>query len=1030
MACPIPGPIGVAVFAGQEFQAGPTYPRDSTIDELFVAAAGRFGDRAAIRWAGGSWTFDELASLSARAAGGLRAAGVTAGSVVGIVGGRCPEACMTMLAILRAGAAFLPLDETLPPARLREMVEQADPILSVRMPGRGGPDGDVGRCVEFGSLVDGPVLHAADRPPGRGTDPAYIMFTSGSTGRPKGVVATHRGVIRLAVANSAIGITASDRVMHGCTIAFDGSTLEIWPALLNGGCVLLAERELLLDPVALRAWLRDFGATVAFLTTSVFHFIARVCPDAFGSLRLLFVGGEVLDPGLTGQVLRSAPPGRLINAYGPTENTVFSTTHVVTAGADDRAVIPIGRPIDRTTCYVLSPDGSHAPTGTEGELYVGGDGLAAGYVRDPAATAARFVTATPAGTPERLYRTGDIVTRDEAGVLHYRGRQDNQVKIRGVRVELDEISRGLAQHPDIDQAAAIAVRDETSRTVVAFYTSSAPVPIPAARLRRYLAQLLPEHSVPSAFHAVAQLPLTASGKLDQFRLARSISPGAGADPYPSAGPNGILAREWASVLHLAGPIDPDEDFFAAGGDSLRAARLIARVIAVLGLDGACGQYLIRTLLRTPRLDAFTQAVTVVLAGTTGPDALPADRWRADVRLHPAPVRNRPAAPPSWRDPRRVLLTGGTGFFGSYLLHELLVRTGAEICCVVRADDDEHALARLRSAGHRYGHAEPLEPHRIRALRGELGEHRFGWTEGQWAELAGSVDVIYHSGAQVNFVYPYEWLRHTNVEGVRNVVDFARARRDIPVHYISTIAVLAGFGSAGVAHVTEDTPLAHVERLSMGYPESKWVAEQTLRLAAVQGLPVVIHRPYEITGNTTDGAWNTDAAICAFFKAIADMGSAPDLDLPLDFVPADYLARAVVHLATHVPPAGQTYHLTNPGYALLPAMVDRLRARGHSIDTHPYHDWVHQLRDFAAHNETHPIVAFVPIFTDPAAARDITVKELYRARIFPTFTRDHTETDLNDAGLTCPPVDDELLDSYIAYFHQTGYLTTPRTAVST
>ncbi|MGB3439120.1 MAG: amino acid adenylation domain-containing protein [Actinophytocola sp.] len=1006
----------------QELRTSASYPRDSTIDRLFVAAAGRFGGRAAISWDGGVWTYDELAELSARVAGGLRAAGVTAGSVVGIVGGRCPEACVTMLAILRAGAAFLPLDDALPPARLREMVGQADPVLCVRLPN----GGRIGRCVEFDSLLDGQVLPAAARPPGQGTDSAYIMFTSGSTGKPKGVVISHRGVIRLAVSNSAIDITAADRVMHGCTIAFDGSMLELWPALLNGGCVVLAERELLLDPAAFRTWLRGHDVTVAFLTTSVFHFIARLCPDAFGSLRLLFVGGEVLDPGLAGQVLRSAPPGRLVNAYGPTENTVFSTTHLVAGGTDDRAVVPIGRPIDRTTCYVLLPDGSLAPTGSEGELYVGGDGLAKGYLGDPAETAARFVTATPAGVPERLYRTGDIVARDEAGVLHYRGRRDNQVKVRGVRVELDEVSRLLAQHPDIDQAAVIAVRDEVSQTVVAFYTSRVPTPIPGTLLRRYLSEVLPGHSVPTAFHAMTRLPLTASGKVDHRELARSVR---GDEPHPAGGPNEVLAHEWGTALQLSEPIDPEVDFFAAGGDSLRAARLIARVIAILGLDGASGQYLIRALLRTPRLNVLTQAVAAVQAGTATPDPLPADRWRADIRLHPAPVRTGPVTPPTWRDPRRVLLTGGTGFFGSYLLQELLTRTEAEICCVVRAEDDEHALARLHSARHRYGHVEPVDPKRIRALRGELSEHRFGWAEAAWAELAGSVDLVYHSGAQVNFVYPYEWLRRTNVEGTRNVVDFARARRDIPVHYISTIAVLAGFGSAGVTEVTEDTPLAHVERLSMGYPESKWVAEQTLRLAASQGLPVVIHRPYEITGNTTDGAWNTDAAICAFFKAITDMGSAPDLDLPLDFVPADYLASAVVHLATHVAPAGQTYHLTNPGFALLPAMVDRLRAHGHPIDIHPYHDWVHQLRDFAAHHETHPIVAFVPIFTDPAAARDITVKELYRARIFPAFTRHHTETDLKDAELTCPPVDDRLLDSYIAYFHQTGYLTPPRVATT-
>ncbi len=1004
--------------APRRIPSGEPYPSKWTIDGLIDQAALRFPDSTAIRWSGGTMSYADLARQAGLVAGGLRAFGASAGSVVAVVGARSAEACVAMLGVLKAGCAFLPLDDTLPVARLVDMIELARPAVAIKLPRAGTAVDGLLRCVDLSDL-----LAAAEPPPEeqsqrRGTDTAYVMFTSGSTGRPKGAVVAHRAVTRLAFGNSSTQVTSTDRVMHGCTIAFDGATYEIWPTLINGATVLIVEREMLLAPPAFRMWIREERPTVMFLTTAIFHTIAATQPDAFAPLRILLVGGEVLNPGLARDVLVTGAPGNFFNVYGPTENTAFTTTHRIDAVVDGTA-IPIGRPVAHTTCYVLQPDGTLAPPGCEGELHIGGYGLAERYVGDPAATAQRFTTAAPTGTAERLYRTGDYVTCDADGTLHYRGRRDNQVKVRGVRIELDEISRLLVQHADVDDAVVIAVEDEASRSLVAFYTGKSVAPA----LREYVGDRLPAHYVPTAFHRLEQLPLTANGKVDREALVRHLAdPNATDAPTVVGDPPAVVAAGWAAALCTdAGA--PEDDFFAAGGDSLRAARMITQVMATLHIDGVHSQFLVRSLLRAPRLDSFTRAVTDVLSGVdTRQPEIGSDRWRRDVRLHPAPVTR---TGPHRRTVRRILLTGATGFFGSYLLQALATSTTAEICCLVRASDDDAAVKRVLQAQDRYGHRTPIPANRLRVMAGDLRKRQFGWTEERWRQVADTVDAIYHSAAQVNFIYPYEWLRDSNVEGIRNVVDIAR-RRGTPVHYISTIAVLAGFGSAGITRVTEDTPLDYVERLSMGYPESKWVGEEVLRLAAHEGVPVNIFRPYEITGESVDGTWNTEAAICAFFKALVDMRTAPDLDLPLDFVPADYLARAVIHLATNEPSTGRTYHLTNASPAQLSTMVERLNARGYRIAVVPYVEWVRELVQFAAGHPTHPIVPFVPIFTDHAMARDLTVKELYRTGIFPNFNRNRAEHGLRSSGLSCPPVDARLLDRYLDYFRRVDYLPPART----
>ncbi|MFY1683596.1 amino acid adenylation domain-containing protein [Micromonospora sp. WMMD730] len=998
----------------------------TTVDGLFDRTARRTPAAEAVRAGGVRWTYERLRVTADRIGAALTSLGVTRGTLVGLVGHRSPEACATMLGVLKAGAAYLPLDDQLPPARLARMVEIARPVVAVRLPGSRDVVDDMVRCVDYQVLAaHRPVTPT--RPAHTGADPAYLMFTSGTAGRPKAVIVPHRAVLRTAVDNLFLELGPGERMMHGATISFDAATLELWLPLLNGASVLIVDNETLLSAAGFQRWLGENEPTAVFLTTGLLHQLAHERPGIFASVPHLLTGGEALNPRLVRQILRHGPPGRFVNGYGPTEATVFATTHIIAAVAEDAPDVPIGLPIGNTSCLVLSAEGRPVPPGVEGELHIGGDGLALGYLGDDEQTARSFVTVLVDGVAQRLYRTGDLVCRDDDGVLHFRGRRDDQVKVRGNRLELDEIRHVLNAHEAVIDSAVVTVEDAVSRHVVAYYTCTDPAP-DRAGLRRHLARDLPRYAIPSALHRLPVLPLTPTGKVDLDRLRHLATVGA-----PPSGETGradgedVAARvvhAWSLILPQGDPAS-DEDFFGQGGDSLRAAQLVNRIVTTLGIDLAQSRPLLHRLLADPGLASFTAAVSDAVNGTLDVEDPADDRWRHDLYLHPT-VRQRDlgGVAASRRPPSRILLTGATGFFGSYLLRGILRHTGADVVCLARADDDDHALARVRDAQRRYGHLGALPPGRVTAVAGDLRRRHLGWSDGRWRELTGTVDAIHHSAAHVNFVYPYEELRPTNVDGVRNLVEFAMSGGGVPLHYVSTIAVLAGFGSAGARRVGEDEPLEHFGRLSMGYPESKWVAEQLLRRAAVEGLPVVVHRPYEITGDSGTGTWNTEAAICALFKAIVEMGSAPEIDLPLDFVPADYLAAAIAFLTGGVDSVGRTYHLTNPRPGRLSDMIDRMRARGHRITVTRYDQWVKELVGFVDAQPRHPIAAFVPIFTLPAAGLDLTVKELYTRSVFPELDRSHADRDLADLPLACPPTDSAMLDRYLDYFARVGFIPDP------
>ncbi|MET9843892.1 amino acid adenylation domain-containing protein [Streptomyces ossamyceticus] len=1001
----------------------------STVPELVRERARREPSALAVLSDDRRLSYAELSGRADRLADQLRESGVGAESVVTVCLDRVPELIVALLAVLGSGGAFLPLDPATPRQRMVALLGETGSRLIVSSREHAPMFAGCEARIVYAEPPGATATQAPLQPPRptqgpRPDDLAYVIYTSGSTGPPKGVMISHRSLTHsLTAAARAYELTPCDRVLHAAALGFDTSLEQIFATLISGATLILAGTPTW-APIDLLRRLPELGITVADLPPAYWHRIVSVADggEILASLRLVIVGGEIVTAKDCRAVLRRIPGARLVNAYGLTETTITSTLcdlNQEALAAPDTAIAPVGRPLDGNRVHVLDAELRPVPPGERGEIYIGGQGLARGVWRQPALTARQFLPESYGCAPgDRMYRTGDLGRWRSDGNLEVLGRIDDQMKIRGFRVDPAEIEAALVSRPEIGQAMVVARTGENGdRDLIAYYTPAWPQASGGevalrARLRSALAEVLPGYMVPAAFHAVEQLPVAPSGKLDRRAVPQSgtAATTAGADDRPV--PQG-LAQLWCQILG-AEYVRPHDDFFELGGNSLLAMEMLARTRVIFGIGVTQIRDLTRSLLRQPMLAAFAESVRQARAGTlTHPEGGSVDFASETDRRVPAVGRHAPV--PDHRHPGDVLLTGATGFCGAHMIDELLRSTTGRILCLVRASDEQHGMEMIRSSHRRYVLSD-LSSARIQPVVGDLGKPGLGLSPGRFEELASTVDAVYHFGAQVNFIYPYHELRAVNVDGTYEIIRLA-AGRAVPVHFASTMAVLAGFGPAGVREVTENTPLGFPEHLSVGYVETKWVAEALLKKASDAGLPVAVYRLMDITGSSGTGVMNTSSEMAALISFIARTGLCPDVRLPLDFLPADCLVRAIGHISTRQPARGEVYHLTNPRPTLLDSLAERMRQRGYPVQKIPYAEWIAALVKYAAGHPTDAITPFVPLFVDLCHHADITVSEMYFQGVFPEFTRNNAERALVDAGIDIPPVDAEMMDRYIHYLEQ-------------
>ncbi len=561
------------------------YPREKSVGEVFEAQSAATPAATALAFETERMTYAELNARSNRLAHALRSHGVGAETLVGVFLERSFDLVIALLAILKAGGAYVPLDTAYPRERLGLLIRQTGMRLVLTEGGLANriPAGDGVSILRLDTETRAIESRPAENLPSiaSGESVACVMFTSGSTGTPKGVLVPHRGILRLVKGVEYVQIRPADVFLQLAPIAFDASTFELWGALLNGArCVLFPGR--IPTPAALRSTIAEHQVSILWLTASLFNAIIDKDSAALSGIRELLIGGEALSVEHVRRALGALPSTRILNGYGPTESTTFACCHPIPTRLPESVhSIPIGKPISNTRVHVLDRKGHPVPVGIAGELFIGGDGLARGYLDDPDLTAEKFVPDPFSGQPaERLYRTGDLVRYRSDGEIEFLGRLDKQVKIRGFRVEPGEVEAVLAGHPGVASAFVMAREDVPGdRRLVAYLTRRDGSRDPLPDASTFLASKLPDYMVPSAFVVLDSLPLNATGKVDWRALPRPAlelaEPAAGA-ARPQDTLELVLLRLWEDALGLRS-IGLEDDFFELGGHSLLAVRLFADI---------------------------------------------------------------------------------------------------------------------------------------------------------------------------------------------------------------------------------------------------------------------------------------------------------------------------------------------------------------------------------------------------------------------------------------------------------------------
>jgi amino acid adenylation domain-containing protein/thioester reductase-like protein len=942
------------------------------LHELFEEQARRTPEAPAVEDPSGSLTYRELDRRADRLAAYLRNAGVGPDELVGVLMERRLEYVVACLAALKAGGAYVTLEMAYPEALLADVVADAQPRVVLTLDAHAGrlPEGMPRFCMDEGWEDELPEVPPSAEP-GPKADPdnlAFVSYSAGTTGKPKGIANPHRAPVgsylwRFGLSDYGPG----DRV--GCNAFF---IWEMLRPLLRGATTVVIPDEVIYDPPALVSFLEKYGISEVLVTPSLLATLLDAeGPDLANrlhALRTLWLNGEVVTKGLARRALGLLPHVRLMNVYS------ISETHEVAAGdvkdlvEDPRSThCSVGLPRDPEHVYVLDEDGNRVPDGTAGELCVGGDLLARGYVNLPEKTAERFVE-DPFASEEgaRMYRTGDKARLLPGGELEILGRVDFMAKVRGYSVELGAVEAAIEKHVAVNGCVVVAEGEEgADKRLVAYLVPEPddgeddgrfagwrvdPKTGRAPEIRRRLAQSLPHYMIPAVYVEVGALPLQeTTGKVDRKRLPPP--PARAAEKTPATSERAALPTDaprpekearlvgvFEEVLLLErGDVAPDDDFFDLGGHSLAAAQLLSVVEEVFG-----ARLQIQTLLDNPTVTMLCDAIEArPRAGDTGRETDPSDGdppdLHAEVVLEPGIAPERGGEVAALRDARRVFLTGATGFLGAFLLDELLSRTEAEVYCLVRAREGKDQMAPVRENMRSYGLWRPELASRVVPVAGDLARPMLGLTRERFSRLARETDVIFHAAAAVNLIYPYEALKPANVDGTREVLRLACLHKIKPLHHVSTNGVFP----PDLGLCREDADLdALMGARDDGYGQSKWVAEQLVREAAGRGLPVTIYRPGNVSGHSETGASNPRDFLGAVISGSVNLGRAPRIEgWRMEMTPVDFVAEAVANLAGEPDAAGQTFHLANPDPAPAETVFGWLEELGYEVDHVPYDEWL-------------------------------------------------------------------------------------------
>ncbi|KAL3475860.1 acetyl-CoA synthetase-like protein [Aspergillus californicus] len=978
---------------------------------------------------------------------------------VGIILGPGVSHIIAQFAVLLAGGTCVPLEPTLPEARITDLlhdvgtkqiiVEENGAYRSTQFEHvYVGDTGDTGGKKTNEDQADS-ELDLTNRD--EKTRRSHILFTSGSTGKPKAVQITAAAIIHLATRTPATPLHRTDRVAEFNNPGFDLSLFEIWAAFLAGSTVVPVPRRIVTDPKRLAGFLHDpmYQVSVMFITAALVGVIVSVSPGTFKGLRHVLSGGDVAQVKAMRGILDAGPPDHLWNTYGPTECVTLATMCEITRGEVDRGRIGIGNAVGDMEVYLADPDDVDLKviheSGKVGEICIAGPQQTPGYLNEQAKNEKSFVTVDRSKLGQhsnhgrvQLYRTGDLAEwRADGSQLEFVGRIDNQVKQQGFRVHLGEIDKAVVDHEQVKSAVVVQrppSSPKESPSLVAFIIAEGNrSSVDVDELRRFLAARLPSYMVPAEIETMEEFPMTPNDKVDRRELLSQYmatqehtqetdgsNPRAGSDDTRSE-----IKSFWKEILN-APNIEDNADFLALGATSLQAAKLIALVHEKLNVLIS-----MQDLFDNSALPDLLKLIEKAKSSTAAEAPDDSARWTSDMGL----VDNIQIIPatralPDWRadDEGRIFITGVTGFVGAFFLDHLLRNPNVkQIACLARAKGPSTLIQRIQEALERYDiwPSDSKLTDKILPLEGDIAADKLGLGENfHW--LSNWASAIFHLGAKVNFTEGYDQHYSANVIGTRNVLELAASgSRRIPLYYMSTIDVWGGPTGylLGTQMLTEESALEpHVQsiRFDLGYAQSQYTAEGMVRRMRGRGLPIAIFRPGFIIGHSQTGASNPDDFMSRFIAGGIQMGTWPKLIQCLEYVTIDYIVDATMHIASSNKNLGRSYHLLSPDRGISVTVEGTcaiINQAGYGpMESIDYWDWAGQVAQ--KQRPSGPLAPLMPMIEEKVKGQET---RWQLSQYTPKYDSRNTIRAIHDCpDIQYKPLDARMLKGFIDFWNRKGF----------
>lgn len=927
---------------------------------MFRRSVEQFPDRIALSAEGQSLTYEQLDLMSSKVAQKLREHGLYKGKFVSIYMERSIDAVISMLAIIRAGGAYIPLDPEHPDDRNAYIIADTKSSIVITKETYRSKLEALSTGMKQVSLfyLDsefmGDLEEIDDIVDIAPHDIAYIIYTSGTTGRPKGVLIPHVGVVNLAMSTvDHLQFTERDIIVQYSTFSFDASVYDIFSALCCGAQLHLLSGEQRYSVESFTSIIDEIGATrVGILPTVFFNqlsaYLSTEDAHKYGSILSFVIGGEALSGEAVRELQKKLPHcPMIVNAYGPTEVTVVTTTHTIDRPVpDDITAVSIGKPISNYEVLIVNDNDQLCPLHVVGELLIHSVGLAHGYLNQPEKTEEVFVTdPIHPTTGKRYYRSGDLVRLTNSGI-EYIGRKDLQVKIRGYRIELGEIEENLAKYEEIkDVAIIVKTNSDGEKIIVAFYTSKEGESLNKSELTSFLKARVPAYMVPSHFIFIESMPLSPTGKMDRKRLDLYEIPETEEEisstyVAPENDVQQTIANAWEQVLHRK-CIGIHDDFFEIGGHSLKIIEILVL------LKPSYPKLRINDFFVHPTVSSLAQRIDALNDEVSGGLIVNPTMEISDLAEYPRSFGTNELRGTECSKQEHILLTGATGYLGSTLLYELLHSSRSNIYCLVRPVGGITGYQRLVNVMRGY-YGEPISTKmvgRVTVIEGNLEEPHLGLSSAD-RELLQRIDSIIHCGAEVKHFGDVDHFTIVNVESTDRLLELARGK-NVRFHYISTIGIpeeLAFNGQwdrfiGGVGYA-EDIFTDNV------YTNSKLEAEKLVaRTCAEEGVHSTIYRIGNLSCHSKTGRFQQNIDNNAFYrmlKAMLILGKAPRVRWCVDITPIDYAGKAVVTLALQAHTVGTLFHVCNPSQIMYDDMIQSIQSYGYHIellDWPEYESWL-------------------------------------------------------------------------------------------